>query len=95
MESRTKSPTSSQRHSVAVKSVIRFNLRKKILVKLTLATIATYLNVTLGAFLRHFPNKEDIWRAVLEWVADRLIDRIHKAADGITSPTSNHGSHFH
>ncbi|MGJ8632013.1 MAG: TetR/AcrR family transcriptional regulator [Glaciecola sp.] len=85
MESRTKNLTSSQRRSVTVKSVIDLAAQENPS-KITTAAIAKYMNVTQGALFRHFPNKEDIWRAVLEWVADRLIDRIDKAADGITSP---------
>lgn len=54
--------------------------------EITLAAIAKHMNVTQGALFRHFPSKEAIWQAVMEWVADRLLARIDRAADGIASP---------
>ncbi|SIS97600.1 TetR/AcrR family transcriptional regulator [Neptunomonas antarctica] len=54
--------------------------------KITTAAIAKHMHVTQGALFRHFPNKEDIWRAVMEWVAERLLARIDRAAQGIESP---------
>lgn len=47
---------------------------------ITTAAIARHMNVTQGALFRHFPNKEAIWQAVMEWVAERLLVRVDKAA---------------
>lgn len=44
------------------------------------------MNLTQGALFRHFPNKEAIWQAVMEWVAERLLARIDKSTEGIESP---------
>ena len=44
------------------------------------------MNLTQGALFRHFPNKEAIWQAVMEWVAERLLARIDRSAQGIESP---------
>ena len=54
--------------------------------EITTAAIAKHMNLTQGALFRHFPNKEAIWQAVMTWVAERLMLRIDKAADGITAP---------
>ncbi|MEN9463735.1 MAG: hypothetical protein RLZZ355_1665 [Pseudomonadota bacterium] len=54
--------------------------------EITTAAIAKHMNLTQGALFRHFPNKEAIWQAVMEWVADRLLARIDRSAQGIESP---------
>lgn len=53
---------------------------------ITTAAIAKHMNLTQGALFRHFPNKEAIWQAVMEWVAERLLTRIDRSAQGIASP---------
>ena len=54
--------------------------------EITTAAIARQMNLTQGALFRHFPNKEAIWQAVMEWVAEHLLVRIDRAAQGIESP---------
>lgn len=54
--------------------------------KITTAAIARHMNLTEGALFRHFPNKDAIWTAVMEWVAERLLARIDRASEGIESP---------
>ena len=53
---------------------------------ITTAAIAKHMKLTQGALFRHFPNKEAIWQAVMKWVAERLMSRIEKAAEGLDSP---------
>jgi AcrR family transcriptional regulator len=53
---------------------------------ITTAAIAKHMNLTQGALFRHFPSKDSIWQSVMEWVADRLLERIDSAAEGIASP---------
>jgi TetR/AcrR family transcriptional regulator len=53
---------------------------------ITTAAIAKHMNLTQGALFRHFPSKDSIWQSVMEWVADRLLARIDRAAEGIASP---------
>lgn len=55
---------------------------------ITTAAIAEHMNLTQGAVFRHFPNKDAIWQAVMEWVAQRLLARLDRAASGIKSPTT-------
>lgn len=53
---------------------------------ITTDRIAKHMRVTQGALFRHFPNKEAIWEAVAEWVAERVIRRIDEAAADASSP---------
>lgn len=53
---------------------------------ITTAAIAESMGLTQGALFRSFPTKDAVWRAVMEWVAERLLARIDRAADGIESP---------
>lgn len=54
--------------------------------EITTAVIAKYMSVTQGALFRHFPSKDAIWEMVMKWVADRLLDRVDRAAEGAASP---------
>lgn len=53
---------------------------------ITTTAIAGHMNLTQGALFRHFPSKEAIWQAVMEWVADRLLTRVDHAAEDQHSP---------
>lgn len=50
--------------------------------EITTAAIAKHMGLTQGALFRHFPNKDAILQAVMEWVAERLMSRIEKALQG-------------
>lgn len=54
---------------------------------ITTAAIAEHMKLTQGAIFRHFPNKDAIWKAVVNWVAGNLMARIDRAAREIDSPT--------
>lgn len=54
--------------------------------EITTAAIAKHMHLTQGALFRHFPNKEAIWQAAMEWVAERLLNRIDRAAQRVDSP---------
>lgn len=53
---------------------------------ITTAAIAKRMGLTQGALFRHFPNKDAILSAVMEWVAERLLARVDKAVQSIESP---------
>ena len=44
------------------------------------------MGVTQGALFRHFPSKDAILQAVMEWVSERLLTRIDRAISTKTSP---------
>ena len=54
--------------------------------EITTSAIAQHMHLTQGALFRHFPNKDAILQAVMEWVAAQLLARIDRAADGAASP---------
>jgi AcrR family transcriptional regulator len=74
-----------QRRDVTVEAVIDLAAKHNPST-ITTAAIAKYMNVTQGALFRHFSNKEAIWQAVMEWVANRLLARVDKAADSAATP---------
>jgi AcrR family transcriptional regulator len=53
---------------------------------ITTAAIAAQMNLTQGALFRHFPSKDAIWRAVMEWVAERLLARADGAMQAASGP---------
>lgn len=54
--------------------------------EITTAQIAEHMQLTQGALFRHFPTKDAIWLAVMEWVAEQLLLRLDHAAEGAGSP---------
>lgn len=54
--------------------------------EITTAAIAKQMSVTQGALFRHFPSKDAIWETVMAWAAERLLDRIDRAASDAASP---------
>ncbi len=57
--------------------------------EITTGAIAERMNLSQGALFRHFPTKDDMWQSVMEWVAQRLLARIDKAAQGAASPLAS------
>lgn len=55
---------------------------------ITTAAIAQRMGLTQGALFRHFPTKDAIWRAAIDWVAERLMARVDRAARAASSPGS-------
>jgi TetR/AcrR family transcriptional regulator len=56
--------------------------------EITTADIAGRMRLTQGALFRHFRSKEEIWAAVMRWVADRLLERVEAAIGEHDSPTA-------
>lgn len=46
----------------------------------TTQDMAEAMGVTQGAVFRHFPSKDAIWLAVMQWVRDRLMSVLGRAA---------------
>ena len=53
---------------------------------ITTTAIAQRMGPTQGALFRHFPTKDAILEAVMTWVAERLLSRVDRAAQNVTSP---------
>lgn len=85
VESRPRNLPADQRRVVTVEAVIELTAQQNP-GDITTAAIAKHMNLTQGALFRHFPSKDAIWQAVMEWVADRLLQRVDQAMHGATSP---------
>jgi len=76
-----------ERRSVTVEAVIELAATRNP-GEITTAAIAKHMHVTQGALFRHFPTKDAIWQAVMEWVAERLLARMEAAARQHESPAA-------
>lgn len=85
MDTHSKHLPAEERRAVTVEAVVELAGSKNPS-EITTAAIARHMNVTQGALFRHFPSKDAIWQAVMEWVAERLLGRIDHAAQGSESP---------
>lgn len=85
MDNRARNLPADQRRAVTVESVVELAATRDPS-KITTAAIAKHMHVTQGALFRHFANKEAIWQSVMEWVAERLLDRVDRSVQGIDSP---------
>lgn len=85
MQKRAQHLPADERRAVTVEAVVELAGSRNPSA-ITTAAIAKHMNLTQGSLFRHFPNKEAIWRAVMEWVAERLLARIDLSVEGIESP---------
>ncbi|TAM49999.1 MAG: TetR family transcriptional regulator [Paraburkholderia sp.] len=85
MDNHPKHLPADERRAVTVEAVIELAGSQNPS-EITTAAIARHMNLTQGALFRHFPTKDAIWQAVMEWVAERLLKRVELAAQGIDSP---------
>lgn len=85
MDSHSKHLPADERRAVTVEAVVALAGSQNPS-EITTAAIAKHMNLTQGALFRHFPTKDAIWQAVMEWVAARLLARIDRAAEGVESP---------
>ena len=84
-EAKPRNLPADQRRAVTVEAVIALTAEQNP-GDITTAAIAQRMNLTQGALFRHFPSKEAIWQAVMEWVAERLLQRVDKAMQDADSP---------
>jgi AcrR family transcriptional regulator len=85
VESHPKHLPADERRAITVESVVALAGSQNPS-EITTAAIAKHMSLTQGALFRHFPNKEAIWKAVMNWVAERLLTQIDRSAEGIESP---------
>ncbi len=85
MDTQSKHLPADQRRAVTVEAVVELAGSQNPS-EITTAAIAKHMKLTQGALFRHFPTKAAIWQAVMEWVAERLLARVDRAAEGIESP---------
>ena len=85
MNQRPKNLPADERRAVTVEAVVELAATRNPS-EITTAAIAKHMYLTQGALFRHFPSKDAIWQAAMEWVAERLLARVDRAAAGIDSP---------
>ena len=74
-----------ERRAATVEAVINLAAEQKPS-DITTTAIAQRMGLTQGALFRHFPTKDAILEAVMTWVAERLLSRVDRAAQNVTSP---------
>ncbi|MBK8477221.1 MAG: TetR family transcriptional regulator [Opitutaceae bacterium] len=82
---RPKHLPADERRSVTVATVIELAAEQNPS-EITTSAIAQRMNLTQGALFRHFPTKDSVWQAVMEWVAERLLALVDKATQTATTP---------
>lgn len=85
MGTRVKNLPAAERRAVTVEAVVELAAEQNPN-DITTAAIAKRMGLTQGALFRHFPNKDAIIQAVMEWVAERLLARVDKAVRAASSP---------
>ena len=85
MESNPRRCPADERKKVTIEAVVELAAEQNP-GEITTAAIAKRMNLTQGALFRHFPTKDAIWQAVMDWVAERLLGRIDKAIQSASSP---------
>lgn len=85
MSNSTKHMPGEQRRADTIETVIDLASEQNP-EEITTTAIANRMGLSQGALFRHFPNKEAILKGVIEWVAERLLGRVDKAAKSATSP---------
>jgi AcrR family transcriptional regulator len=56
--------------------------------EISTTVIAKRMGVTQGALFKHFPTKDAMLQAVMDWVAERLLSRVDKALEKAASPSA-------
>ena len=85
MQSRRPHLPADERRAVTVQAVVDLAATRNP-GDITTAAIAKHMKLTQGALFRHFPTKDVLWEAVMQWVTDHLMARVGKAAEEAASP---------
>lgn len=79
MDKKNNYMTADERKFETVKAVIGLASEQNP-AEITTKEIAQKMGLTQGAIFRHFPNKDSILEATLQWVAVKLLEKVDKAA---------------
>ena len=77
--------SSEDRQSEIIRVVVELAAEKD-LSSVTTQDMADAMQLTQGAIFRHFASKDDIWLAVMNWIRERLMDVLGKAAADAGDP---------
>ncbi|BBE51756.1 Nucleoid occlusion factor SlmA [Ferriphaselus amnicola] len=81
---RRRLPT-EERQSEIIRVAVELAAKKGV-DSVTTQDMADAMNVTQGAIFKHFSTKDDIWFGVMNWIRDRLMSVLEKAAAEATDP---------
>lgn len=87
MRNHAKHLPADERRAVTIEAVVSLSAEQNPS-EITTTTIAKRMGVTQGSLFKHFPTKEAILQAVMEWVAEHLLSRIDDAAHSASSPVA-------
>ena len=79
MSSHSKHLPAEERRAATVEAVVELAAEQNPS-DITTTAIAQRMGLTQGALFRHFPTKDAILESVMDWVAERLLARVDKAA---------------
>ncbi len=82
---RTPRLPADERRAVTVQAVLALAAEQNP-ADITTTAMAERMQMTQGALFRHFPTKDAIWQAVMEWVAERILARVDAATQAAKSP---------
>lgn len=85
MKTHPKHLPADERRAVTVEAVVQLAAERNPS-DITTTAIARHMGVTQGALFKHFPTKDSILQAVMEWVAERLTSRVEQAALSAATP---------
>jgi len=85
MSSTTKYLAADERRAMTVAVVLALAAERNP-AEITTAAIAARMGLSQAAVFRHFPTKDAVWRAVMDWVAEELLRRVEQAARAAASP---------
>jgi len=85
MASITRHLPAEERKAITVATVIELAARQNP-GEITTAAIAQQMQLTQGALFRHFPTKDAIWLAVMEWISGHLLAKVELAAGNAATP---------
>ncbi|MFD2189392.1 TetR/AcrR family transcriptional regulator [Pistricoccus aurantiacus] len=74
---RTRHLPAEERKELTVRTVVELCAEQDP-ARITTAAIAERMKVTQGALFRHFSGKDEIWQAVMAWVAEQVMRRLDK-----------------
>jgi TetR/AcrR family transcriptional regulator len=74
-----------ERREITVEAVVELAGRQNPS-EITTYAIAAHMGLSQGALFRHFPTKEAIWQAVMEWVSDQLLAQVDAIMNSTPDP---------
>lgn len=79
MNTKPRQLTAAERKELTIETVVELAAEQNP-AEITTTAIAQRMGLTQGALFRHFSSKEMLLEATMQWVSQRLLDRVDRAA---------------